>query len=86
MSIQCSSYSNLSRRYIYKLENIFFHFLTQFFEEFMQDSYEISQCQVVIGHDTFNLVEFSQVGCIQTLITKHSVNREILSGTELLLK
>lgn len=47
---------------------------TQFFEELIDDTHEVPQREVIVGHDTFYLVEFGKVSSIQCLIPEHAIN------------
>jgi hypothetical protein len=58
---------------------------SQLLKELSNDSHEVTQSEIVVCDQTLHLVELSQVGSIQTLITEHAVNTEIFLGTELLL-
>lgn len=60
--------------------------LTHFTEELLNDSHEISERQVVVSHETLNLVKLSQVSGVEVLVTKHTVNREVLHWPKLFLQ
>jgi hypothetical protein len=58
---------------------------TPLLEELGDDSNEISKREVIVGHQSFNLMELGQVGGIQSLISEHSIDGEVLLGRERLL-
>lgn len=51
----------------------------------MKNTHEVSQRESIVSHHALDLVEFSQVSGIQSLIPEHPVNGEILHRGELLL-
>lgn len=51
----------------------------------MQDTHEVPQRESIICNNTLYLMELSKVGGIQSLISEHPVNREILDRTEFFL-
>lgn len=59
--------------------------LTKFGKELFEDAHKVAQGEVIVSYDTLNLVELSQVGGIQCLITENSVNGEVLGWGEGLL-
>ena len=59
---------------------------TELLEEAVQHTDEIAQGQTSVRHDTFNLVEFCQMGCVQCLVTEHLVNGEPFDRLEFLLR
>lgn len=55
---------------------------SQFFEKLGNHTDEIAQCQIAIGHHTFNLVEFSQMCGVQRLIAEYTIDTEVFGGCE----
>jgi hypothetical protein len=59
--------------------------VTPLLEELGNDSDQVGERKIVIGHEPFDLVEFRQVGGVQRLISEHSVDGKVLLGRERLL-
>jgi hypothetical protein len=58
---------------------------TPLLEELGDDSDEIGKREVIVGHQSFDLMELSQVGGVQSLISEHSIDGKVLLGRERLL-
>ena len=55
---------------------------SQFTEEGVQDTNQITQSQTIINDQAFNLMKFGQVSGIQTFIPKDSIDGKVLDGTK----
>jgi len=55
---------------------------TPLLEKLRDDSNQISECEIVVSNEPFNLVEFSQMGGVQGFISEHPVDREVFLGCE----
>lgn len=53
--------------------------------EFLHDAQEVAQTDISISNETFNLMEFSQVSGIESLIAEDTINREIFHWFEAIL-
>ena len=51
----------------------------------MQQSHEVSESEVVVCHHPLDLVKLRQVGGVQGLVAEHSIDGEVLDGSEGLL-
>jgi hypothetical protein len=51
----------------------------------MQSAYEVAQSEATVADEPLNLVEFCQMGPIDVLIPKHTVNGEVLGRLESIL-
>lgn len=54
----------------------------QFLEELSNGADEIAECQISIGYDTFYLVKFGQMGCVECLIAEYTIDAEIFGRHE----
>mmetsp|Transcript_32088 Transcript_32088/g.76699 ORF Transcript_32088/g.76699 Transcript_32088/m.76699 type:complete len:411 (-) Transcript_32088:84-1316(-) len=57
----------------------------EFLEELFDHAHQVSERQVAVHHQAFDLVELGEVGGVEGLIPEHSVDTEVLFGGELLL-
>ena len=58
---------------------------TDLLEEDLDDSHQMSQTNILVGDQTFALVELGQVSSIQSLVSEDSVDGEVFDWLELLL-
>lgn len=58
---------------------------TYFLEELIYDTHQVAQSDASIDHHSFALMEFSQMGSIQSFISEHSVDREVFNWLEFFL-
>lgn len=53
--------------------------------EFLHDAQEVAQTDISISNKAFNLMEFSQMSSIESLIAEYTINREIFHWFEAIL-
>ena len=58
---------------------------THLCEELVEYPHEVTKGQIIVCDHALNLVELGQVSRIQSLVPKHSIDREILDRRELFL-
>lgn len=55
---------------------------TEALKERGERAHEVAERQVVVRNDALNLVEFSQMRCVQRLVAKDAVDGEVLDRFE----
>lgn len=51
----------------------------KFTKEFVQNTNKITQCKIVTGNDTLNLMKLGKMCCIKSFIAEYSINTEVFA-------
>lgn len=58
---------------------------TNLIEEDLDNTYQVTEANILVGNETFALMELSKMSGIKSLVTEDTIDREMLDRLELLL-